>query len=145
MDKTHTDDCADRGFDFCSCPEEELIARHHVRPEDLNSGNFVFGGRMLSWIDDAAASYAMTVLKTTSVVTARISEVNFLAPGRQGDMIEFYASIGKVGKTTLTVHLRVVTNTYTNQGVLIKELVTCDLVFVAIGENGRPKAHGFTA
>lgn len=121
---------------------EELIARHHIRPADLNSGNFLFGGRMLEWIDDCAATYAMNVLQTTMVVTAKISAVNFLSPARQGDILEFYASVVKAGFASLKVHLRVMTNTYGSR-LSSREIVNCDMVFVSIDETGKPTPHGY--
>jgi uncharacterized protein (TIGR00369 family) len=112
---------------------EELVSRKLVRPIDLNSADRLFGGQMLSWIDDTAAVYAMVQLNTTSIVTARVSEVNFLRPALQGDMLEFYASTVKIGRTSLTVRMRVIARK--------QEIVDCTLVFVAIDANGKPTLH----
>jgi acyl-CoA hydrolase len=52
--------------------------------------------------DEEAAIYAMCQLKTKNIVTKLISEINFMSPGYQGDVIEIvYMSIG--GSITLTV------------------------------------------
>lgn len=116
---------------------EELIYRRHVRPTDLNSSNRLFGGQMLSWIDESAAAYAMCYLKTTSIVTARISEVSFIHPAYQNDILEFFASISKTGKTSITVNLRVEANRFTTKSII----TTCSLVFVVVDKNGRPTPH----
>lgn len=117
---------------------EELIYRRHVRPTDLNSANRLFGGQMLSWIDESAAAYAMCYLKTTSIVTARISEVSFVHPAYQDDMLEFFASVSKIGRTSITVDLRVEANRFDTKSVI----TTCSLVFVVVDRNGKPMAHG---
>jgi acyl-CoA hydrolase len=41
----------------------------------------------LKWIDEEAI-YAMCQLKTKNIVTKLISEINFMSPGYQGDVIE---------------------------------------------------------
>jgi acyl-CoA thioesterase YciA len=113
---------------------EELVYRRLVKPSDLNSGNRLFGGQMLSWIDENACTYVLCQLDRTRVVTSKVSEVNFIHPAKQADMLEFYAStIGK-SRTTLTVRMRVMVKKVT--------IVDCSLVFVAIDENGKPEAHG---
>lgn len=116
--------------------KEEIWARRHVRPSDLNSANCLFGGQMLSWIDETAAQYAMCQLDTMAVVTAKISEVNFKAPAKQGDLLEFFVSTVAVGRTSLTVRMRVV-----NRNVWRKEIVNCTLVFVHINDEGHPCPH----
>jgi acyl-CoA hydrolase len=63
------------------------IKQKLIRPEDLNSRGTVFGGTILKWIDEAAI-YAMCQLKTKNIVTKLISEINFMSPGYQGDVIE---------------------------------------------------------
>ncbi len=42
--------------------------RKMVKPEDLNSNNTLFGGRVLEWIDEEAALYAMIQLENKRVV-----------------------------------------------------------------------------
>lgn len=115
--------------------KEEIWARHHVKPSDLNSADRLFGGQMLLWIDDCAAQYAMYKLDTTSVVTARISEVNFKRPALQGDMLEFFLSTISMGKTSLTVRVRVRARGHW------QDIVDCTLVFVHIGQDGHAQRH----
>jgi acyl-CoA hydrolase len=115
--------------------KEEVWARHHIKPSDLNSADRLFGGQMLLWIDDCAAQYAMYQLDTTSVVTAKISEVHFKRPAFQGDILEFFVSTVDIGKTSLTVRVRVIARGER------QEIVDCTLVFVHIGSDGHSCRH----
>ena len=53
--------------------------RKWVKPEDLNPNQSLFGGRLLQWIDEEAALYAVIQLENKKVVTKFISEINFLS------------------------------------------------------------------
>ena len=48
--------------------------RKWVKPEDLNPNNSLFGGRLLEWIDEEAALYAIMQLENPRVVTKSMSE-----------------------------------------------------------------------
>ena len=52
--------------------------RKWVKPEDLNPNSTLFGGRLLQWIDEEAALYAVIQLENPHVVTQFISEINFI-------------------------------------------------------------------
>ncbi|MER3375064.1 MAG: hotdog domain-containing protein, partial [Allomuricauda sp.] len=62
--------------------------RKWVKPEDLNPNQTLFGGRLLQWIDEEAALYAIIQLDNTHIVTKFISEINFISAPKQGDIIE---------------------------------------------------------
>ncbi len=57
--------------------------RKWVKPEDLNPNHSLFGGRLLQWIDEEAALYAIIQLENTKVVTKFISEINFVSSAKQ--------------------------------------------------------------
>jgi len=60
--------------------------RKVVKPADLNSRNTLFGGRLLEWIDEECGVYAACQMETQTLVTKSMTEINFLAPARQGDV-----------------------------------------------------------
>jgi acyl-CoA thioesterase YciA len=62
--------------------------RRWVKPEDLNPNGTLFGGKLLSWIDEEAVIYAMIQLDNKRVVTKYMSEINFVSSAKQGDIIE---------------------------------------------------------
>ncbi|GGL93265.1 acyl-CoA thioesterase [Nakamurella endophytica] len=113
--------------------------RKWVRPEDLNPNGTLFGGSLLRWIDEEAAIYAILQLGNDRVVTKYMSEINFVSSARQGDMIEMGLRATAFGRTSLTMRARV-RNMITHRNIL-----TIDkLVFVNVGDDGRPAPHGYT-
>lgn len=74
--------------------------RKWIKPEDLNPNHSLFGGRLLQWIDEEAALYAIIQLENSRTVTKYISEINFVSSAKQGDIIEIgieAVEFGKVG------------------------------------------------
>jgi hypothetical protein len=57
----------------------EFRSLHLIKPQDLNSHNTLFGGRLLSWLDEEAATWVMVKLGLANIVTKYISEVDFAA------------------------------------------------------------------
>lgn len=109
--------------------------RKLIKPEDLNGRNTLFGGRLMSWIDEECAVYAVCQMKTHSIVTKYISEMNFVAPAFQGDIIEIGVETVKSGNSSLTLRCEV-RNKDTKQIIITIE----KLVFVAVDDDGRPTA-----
>lgn len=113
--------------------------RKWVKPEDLNPNHTLFGGRLLQWIDEEAALYAIIQLENPHVVTKYISEINFISAPRQGDIIEIGIVATHFGNTSLTMRCEV-RNKLTRE-----QLLTIDkLVFVNVDKDGRPAPHGKT-
>jgi acyl-CoA thioesterase YciA len=105
----------------------------------LNSRGSLFGGQCLSWIDEEAAIFAISLLGTTSIVTKCMSEINFKAPAHCGDIVEIGTSLVSLGNTSITISCTI-RNKTTKQ-----EIVTVDkIVFVHVGEDGKSKPHGIT-
>jgi acyl-CoA hydrolase len=114
-------------------------SRKLVKPEDLNAANTLFGGRCCAWIDEEAAIFAICQLDTTSIVT-KTASFDFLAPARQGDIIEIGVEAVHFGRTSLRLHV-VARNK--NSKEVICELK--DMTFVTVDpDTGRPIPHGKT-
>lgn len=122
-------------------PSEEahFHTRKWVKPEDLNANGTLFGGSLLRWIDEQAAIYAIIQLGNQRSVTKLISEINFVSSAQQGDMIEMGLKAVSFGRTSLTMKA-VVRNMITRQTILSIEKI----VFVSLGEDGKPQPHGYT-
>ena len=113
--------------------------RKWIKPEDLNPNHSLFGGRLLQWIDEEAALYAIIQLENSRAVTKYISEINFVSSAKQGDIIEIGIEAVEFGRTSLSLRCEV-RNKMTHQII-----ITIDkLVFVGLDENGNPKPHGKT-
>lgn len=108
-----------------------------VMTGQLNARGTLFGGQCLSWIDEEAAIFAISVLGTPCIVTKCMSEINFKAPAHCGDIVEIGTSLVSLGNTSITVSCTI-RNKTTKQ-----EIVTVEkIVFVHVDENGKSKAHG---
>jgi acyl-CoA hydrolase len=108
--------------------------RKLVKYEDLNARGTLFGGQLLKWIDEEAAIFCICQLGSRSIVTKAMSEVNFVASAKLGDIIE----VG-FGKTSITIACEV-RNKDTKQSIIRIDKI----VFVLVDENGKPTSHGFT-
>lgn len=113
--------------------------RKWVRPEDLNANGSLFGGSLLKWIDEEAAIYAIVQLGNYRAVTKHISEITFEASAVQGDLVELGLQATHFGVTSLTMRA-VARNMITRKRILTIERI----VFVSLGEDGRPTPHGYS-
>lgn len=111
--------------------------RQWVKPEDLNPNNTLFGGRLLAWIDEEAALYAIIQLENPRVVTKHMSEINFMTSAKQGDIIELGLDVVKFGNTSLTLRCEA-RNKMTRETILTIDSIT----MVNLDELGKPKPHG---
>ena len=71
-----------------------FLSRRLILPNDLNYANSLFGGRALAWIDEEAAIYAMCQLDDNHIVTKYMSEIDFVNPAFNNDIIEDYTVLG---------------------------------------------------
>ncbi|WP_313808407.1 acyl-CoA thioesterase [Flavobacterium sp.] len=114
--------------------------RKWVRPEDLNANGTLFGGKLLSWIDDEAALFSIIILKNNRIVTKFMSEINFMSSARQGDIIEIGLDIVKFGKTSITMRCEV-RNVMTKAVIITVDAIT----MVNLDSFGQPAIHGKTS
>ncbi|TNM69310.1 acyl-CoA thioesterase [Streptomyces sp. NP160] len=113
--------------------------RTWVRPEHLNANGTTSAGSILRWVDEEAAIYAILQLGSHRVVTKLISSAAFLAPAQLGDLVELGLRVVRFGRTSLTMRAEV------RNMITREEIVTIDeIVFVNLGEDGRPAPHGYT-
>lgn len=112
-----------------------------VFPDDLNYGGTLFGGKLLAEMDIAASNAARRMTYNSGcdvVVTAKVSEVNFMVPAVLGDIVELETSVFEVGRTSITIDVRA-----TREDILGKVSVICEASFVFVAmKDKRPFAHG---
>ncbi|KXH81024.1 acyl-CoA thioesterase [Chryseobacterium kwangjuense] len=113
--------------------------RKWVKPEDLNPNHSLFGGRLLQWIDEEAALYAIIQLENTKVVTKFISEINFVSSAKQGDIIEIGIEAVHFGSSSVTLKCDV-RNKMTHQTIITVDKI----VMVNLDRDGNPSPHGKT-
>ncbi|MEZ4427563.1 MAG: hotdog domain-containing protein [Nannocystaceae bacterium] len=110
--------------------------RQMMMPRDTNAHGTIFGGHILSLIDQAGAVAALEV-GARKVVTVAIREVEFKAPVRVGDLVSCYASVVRRGLTSVTVAVRVTADNHARARFGV-EVTTAELVFVHVDDDGRP-------
>lgn len=110
-----------------------------VKPEDLNQHGRLFGGRLIEWIDQEAAIIAIYQTGNRRIVTKYFSEIEYLAQAKQGDMLELNFRVNSFGRTSITLSCQV-QNVFTGEVIV----TVSQMVFVCLGEDGRPEPHGFS-
>lgn len=113
--------------------------RKWVKPEDLNANGSLFGGKLLSWIDEEAALYAIIQFENNKVVTKYMSEINFMSSAKQGDIVEIGMEVEKFGKSSIVLKCEV-RNKMTHETIITIDNIT----MVNLGLDGKPKPHGKT-
>ena len=115
------------------------IIKHLVRPEDLNGANTLFGGKLLAWIDEAAAISAIERIGSGRIVTVGMSHVNFKQPVFSREIVSIRSDLIAVGTTSITYRV-VVTVVMKRKKRLV---ITVDsITFVYMDEGGHPTPHG---
>lgn len=119
-----------------SSVESDVQMTELVLPTHTNSFGNIFGGTVMSWIDIAAAIVAQRHSQA-SVVTASIDDLHFIAPIKQGWVVNLKARINYVGKSSMEVGVRVeAENPITTERF---HSVSAYLTFVALDQQGLPK------
>ena len=112
-----------------------LATRKIVMYPDLNAAGRLFGGQMLSWMDEATAMVAMSIMQVRRIVTRKFGEVVFDAPGMLGDVLEIWCKPAHEGRSSLTLDCLVVGIRESRTPVSI---CRCNVVYVALDADGRP-------
>ncbi|WP_299621882.1 hotdog domain-containing protein [uncultured Tenacibaculum sp.] len=113
--------------------------RKWVKPEDLNPNGTLFGGRLLQWIDEEVALYAIIQLEIPRTVTKFMSEIDFVSSAKQGDIIEIGIDVVKFGRTSITLGCKV------RNKLTRKDIITIDkIIMVSLDDQGNPVPHGKT-
>ena len=106
-------------------------------PSDINSNGHIFGGWVLSQMDIAAGIVASRRAKG-AVATVAIERMEFIAPIELRDLISVYASVERVGRTSMAIRIEVVADR--DRGDRQVKVTEGLFTFVALDENHRPRA-----
>jgi acyl-CoA thioesterase YciA len=114
----------------------ELVSTYICKKSDIGVHDNMFGGTLLSLIDDASASYAAQICDTPRMITIKISELLFKRPVKVGSILKIYAKVSEFGTTSIGLYVEVRKhNVYTGG----QEIVThTNIKFVRIDEDGKP-------
>ena len=106
-------------------------------PADVNANGDIFGGWVMAQVDLAGSVLPSRL--GPRMVTVAVNEFIFKQPVRVGDILSFYSSVQRVGRTSVTVDVEVYAESFANQGRFVK-VTEALLTYVAIDAEGRPQA-----
>jgi acyl-CoA thioesterase YciA len=114
----------------------EILNTHPIKKSDLGFHGNLFGGKLLAWIDAAAAGYSMQLCDSPRMVTVSIDKCNFEKPAKESQLLKIYGEPTQIGHTSVTLYMEArAHNVYTGkQAVVLKTHIK----FVHIDEEGNP-------
>jgi len=113
------------------------VIRVTMMPRDTNGHGTIFGGVLLSYIDQAGAIEAVRHVKQ-KIVTVAIKEVVFHHPVHVGDVVSFFGSVKRKGRTSITVAVEVFAARMMTGCEEEVKVTEAELTFVAIDDDGNP-------
>lgn len=116
----------------------EHITTFLVKASDIGLSNNMFGGVILSLIDESAVAYAMQICDTPRMVTVKIDELVFKKAVKVGNLLKVYGNVIEFGTTSVSIYIEVRKhNVYNGK----QETVThTNIKFVRIDDDGNPLA-----
>jgi len=115
-------------------PPQQPAIRVVMMPKDTNAMGTIFGGIILSYIDQAGA-IAVNSLTSGRLVTASMREVEFHHPVFVGDLVSFYSHILAVGNTSVRTKVCVSARRPGGEKVTVTE---AEVIYVHVDENNHP-------
>lgn len=103
-----------------------------VLPEDLNQYGYLFGGRLLAWVDEASWIAASLDFPDCRFVTIAMDQVIFRHSVKKGTILIIQSQKSQIGKTSATYEVQVFKGRDSSEGPIFTTCVT----FVNLDESG---------
>jgi acyl-CoA thioesterase YciA len=117
-------------------PRGELTVRISAMPADTNANGDIFGGWVLSRMDQAGGIAGVERARGR-VVTIALEGMKFIRPVRVGDVLEVFTEVESIGRTSMKIHVEAWANRFQTHD---REKVTdATFTFVAIDDMGKPR------
>ncbi len=116
--------------------ERQPAIRVSLMPRDTNPHGTIFGGVILSYLDQAGAIEAR-LHGAGRVVTVAMEKVVFHAPVNVGDVASFYGELVRIGRTSITVKV-VVEVADPGSSAAARRVTEAEITYVNVGPDGRP-------
>ena len=117
-------------------PRGALTVRISAMPADTNANGDIFGGWVLSRMDQAGGIAGVERARGR-VVTIAVDAMKFIRPVWVGDVLEVYTLVESIGRTSMKIHVEAWARRFRTH---IHEKVTdANFTFVAIDDSGRPR------
>ena len=118
-------------------PDREPALRVVPLPADVNQNGDIFGGWVMSQVD-IAGSIPASMRARGRVATVAVNSFVFKQPVMIGDVVSFYATISRVGRTSITVAVEVYAQRNPTDMICVK-VTEASLTYVAVGADRRPR------
>jgi len=123
--------------DMATEPTGDLCTRTLAMPADTNGNGDIFGGWLLSQMDIAGGIFASKIARSRTVTVA-IEAMNFRKPVYVGDLVSVHATLVRIGRTSVTVHLEAwVLRRKEMRSILVTD---GNFTYVSIDDQGHPQA-----
>jgi acyl-CoA thioesterase YciA len=112
----------------------ELISTKICKTSDIGVNDNLFGGALLSWMDEAGGSFACTRCCTPNMITLKIDEVLFKKPVKVKEHIKIYGKVLGIGKSSIKIRVEARRVAFKDKA----EILVCStqMLFVRIDEKG---------
>jgi len=116
-------------------PSESPTIRSVAMPADTNPSGDIFGGWVMSLMDLAAGSVAARTSGGRSATIA-VDAMIFHRPIKVGDEVSLYASLLRLGRTSMTIHVDAWRRPRATEAS--EKVTEANFTFVALDDEGRP-------
>jgi acyl-CoA thioesterase YciA len=117
--------------------DKELVLKVIPMPGDCNANGDIFGGWVMAQVDLAGAVIPARYTQGRQATVA-VNQFVFKQPVRVGDILSFFATLTRIGRTSVTVQVEVYAERFGSQGDYIK-VTEASLTYVAIDDHGQPR------
>ena len=107
-----------------------------MTPDKANFSGKVHGGHLMSMLDRVAYACAARYAGAY-IVTLSVDQVMFKKPIFVGELVTCYAAINFVGRTSMEVGIKVVSENFITKE--LRHTNTCYFTMVSVDENGKPE------
>jgi len=117
-------------------PRGALTVRISAMPADTNANGDIFGGWVLSRMDQAGG-IAGVERAMGRVVTVAMDGVQFIRPVKVGDVLEVYTEVESIGRTSMKIHVEAWARRF--QTRTHEKVTDANFTFVAVDDAGKPR------
>jgi acyl-CoA thioesterase YciA len=114
----------------------QLISTKICKTSDIGINNNLFGGTMLSWLDEAGGTMASSVCCTPQMITLKIDEVLFKKPVKVNEHIRIYGRVERLGHTSIGLYIEARRFDFNRHDE--ETVCSTKAIFVRIDHNGDP-------
>ncbi len=117
-------------------PSSSPTIRTIAMPADTNPAGDIFGGWLMSQMDLAAGNLAAHTARGRAATIA-VEGMRFHQPVKVGDEVSLYATLAKVGRTSMQIHIEAWRRSRdSDESQMVTEAT---FTFVALDAEGRPR------